>query len=386
MIPMKTNLAIPFALALAAAPLCAGRTWSQEAAAPATPPPPPPPLSADAKTPEPPDTGGSRPGSGTGHEASRRPPVPFLGVNTSSLPDAVAAQLPLEKGTGLLVTYVEKNSPAEKAGLEANDVLVKLDDHLLVNTAQLRTVIDNRKEGDAVTLSFYRKGQEKTAAATLAAQERTPGHRWTRDDRGDEWRSEDFQSAMERAREEIERASVEARQAARTARGEFEKQRGDFEKQRGDWSASMSALREALKGVELPTNGLTTSFSNPGAARSLTVDKDGVFLLTRKEDTTHLRATDKTGKVVFDGDVTTPEQQAKVPAEFAAKLQKLLKDLPAEDEHSATRMPPAPPAPAAEPAAAAPPVPPAAPVPPAPPAPPAALGSADGAQSAPGAQ
>jgi hypothetical protein len=52
----------------------------------------------------------------------------FLGVATSPAPDTLRAQLDLPRGVGLVVDFVEKDSPAEAAGLKVHDVLEKLDD------------------------------------------------------------------------------------------------------------------------------------------------------------------------------------------------------------------------------------------------------------------
>ena len=281
-------------------------------------------------------------------EGDQQQKVTFLGVGTSLLPEAVAAQLPVEKGTGLLVTFVAKDSPAEKAGLAPNDVLVRLDEHILVNAAQLQTVIENRKEGDPAKLVFYRKGQEQTASATLASQERSVARRtFYRGDWSDPAHTAEFESALvegagsggtwreaaERGRQAAElgkRAAEFGREAAERGRLVAESSRGEAEKEKGDWAMSMAALKEALKGIDLPSGGLTTTFTKPGSAQALTVDHEGIFLLSRKENTLHLRVTDKTGKVRFDGDVTTPQERSKVPPELAPKLQNMLKDFPAD--------------------------------------------------------
>ena len=383
---MKTSLKIPLALSLAAVPFWCGQAFAQENAAPPEPAPSP---QAEVKvqtpdsnedTDEPAQTVISRDGSPRrvntpGKEGDKRQKVTFLGVGTSPLPEAVAAQLPLEKGTGLLVMFVAKDSPAEKAGLAPNDVLVKLDEHILVNAAQLQTVIENRKEGDPAKLVFYRKGQEKTASATLASQEKFSGRHGTNwgdwGDWGDASHTAEFQAALarvqeaaERGRQAAERGRQEAelgkqaaelgKQAAERGRREAESIRSEIEKQKGDWAMSIASLQEALKGIDLPSDGLTTTFTKPGSAQTLTVDHEGIFLLTRKENTLHLRVTDKAGKVRFDADVTTPQERSKVPPELEPKLQKLLKDFPADTDPSAPPVPPAPPAAPVPPAPVAP--------------------------------
>src|SRR5882762_7571199 len=52
--------------------------------------------------------------------------VTWLGVYTEEASEALGSQLGLKSGEGLLVTYVAADSPAAKAGLQKNDVLVEL--------------------------------------------------------------------------------------------------------------------------------------------------------------------------------------------------------------------------------------------------------------------
>lgn len=91
----------------------------------------------------------------------------WLGVSIEEGSEALAAQLGLPPGAGLVVIYVAPESPAAKAGLQRNDVLVKLDGQLLVVPAQLRKLVQVHKLGDTVELVFYRAGKKQTVSATL---------------------------------------------------------------------------------------------------------------------------------------------------------------------------------------------------------------------------
>jgi len=94
-------------------------------------------------------------------------PVTWLGLAADEVSAEVRAQLPLPEGAGLLVSTVTRDGPAAQAGVWANDILVKLDDQLLVNAAQLRALILGKKAGDKITLSLLRKGQEMKVTAKL---------------------------------------------------------------------------------------------------------------------------------------------------------------------------------------------------------------------------
>src|SRR5580765_1317494 len=64
--------------------------------------------------------------------------VAWLGVGTEEASEVVAAQLGLQPGDGLVIKFVEPDSPAAKAGLQENDVLSQLGDQLLVHPGQFR--------------------------------------------------------------------------------------------------------------------------------------------------------------------------------------------------------------------------------------------------------
>ncbi len=95
--------------------------------------------------------------------------VTWLGIDTIPTDPSVIAQLPIENGTGLSIRAVAPESPAAKAGLQENDVLSRLGDQLLVNHAQLETLIHAKAPGDTVELTYFRKGKETKATATLTS-------------------------------------------------------------------------------------------------------------------------------------------------------------------------------------------------------------------------
>jgi hypothetical protein len=98
-------------------------------------------------------------------------PQTWLGLSSGEVGDEVRAQLPLEEGVGLLVNHVEEDSPAAKAGVQANDILTRLDDQILVSPDQLRQLIRMHKEGDTIALKGLRKGKETSCTATLGKKE-----------------------------------------------------------------------------------------------------------------------------------------------------------------------------------------------------------------------
>ena len=80
----------------------------------------------------------------------------FLGVGTN------------EDKEGALITNVTKNSPAEKAGLQKNDIIYKIENKEIKNPDDLSKVIRSMKNGDKVKVYFLRDGKKKDEKVTLA--------------------------------------------------------------------------------------------------------------------------------------------------------------------------------------------------------------------------
>jgi serine protease Do len=70
---------------------------------------------------------------------------------------------------GAYVVEVISGSPAEKAGLQIDDIITKIDSQVLNESNPLSSVISQKKVGDNVALEIYRDGQTKVLHATLEA-------------------------------------------------------------------------------------------------------------------------------------------------------------------------------------------------------------------------
>lgn len=94
----------------------------------------------------------------------------YLGVAVESLPAELAMHFSkkLGEGRGLLVLDVADDSPAEKAGIEAHDVLVSLDDHALHSPEQFMRMVRHDQAGQEVTLAFIHAGESKQVKVKLA--------------------------------------------------------------------------------------------------------------------------------------------------------------------------------------------------------------------------
>jgi hypothetical protein len=98
----------------------------------------------------------------------------FLGVATSAVTPTLRDQLLLPHGMGLIVDYVERDSPADQAGFKIHDVLQKFDDQLLVNPQQLAVLVRSKKAGDTVNFTVIRAGKVITVPAKLVEKDVPP--------------------------------------------------------------------------------------------------------------------------------------------------------------------------------------------------------------------
>jgi serine protease Do len=74
---------------------------------------------------------------------------------------------------GAYVSIVEKDSPADKAGLKVDDLILAVDGKKITGSEDLVTEVSSRRPGDRVTLTIWRDRREIEAPVTLA--ERTNG-------------------------------------------------------------------------------------------------------------------------------------------------------------------------------------------------------------------
>ena len=86
----------------------------------------------------------------------------FVGVMLDSVGDALRSHVGLDEGQGLMVQGVIDDSPAEAAGLQANDILVEINGDAIDGEGGLVEAIQEAGEnGDKVRFTIIRAGKEK---------------------------------------------------------------------------------------------------------------------------------------------------------------------------------------------------------------------------------
>ncbi len=90
---------------------------------------------------------------------------PFLGVRYKMITRAVAVQNNIPEGAYVL--DVVEGSPAQKAGIAADDIITKMGSEKISGSSDLSSFIAKKKVGDAVSITVDRNGSEKTFTVTL---------------------------------------------------------------------------------------------------------------------------------------------------------------------------------------------------------------------------
>jgi serine protease Do len=93
-----------------------------------------------------------------------------LGVSIQPINRDLADSFGMERARGALVANVEQGGPADKAGLQAGDVILSVDGREVADSFDLPKVIGNLPPGKAIRLKVWRQGSERELTATLGEQ------------------------------------------------------------------------------------------------------------------------------------------------------------------------------------------------------------------------
>jgi len=91
-----------------------------------------------------------------------------IGVQIDQVTKDVAESIGLGKPQGALVRSVESGSPADKAGVEAGDIITKFDGKLIDRASDLMRLVGNTKPGSRATVTVFRRGGSKDIPVTIA--------------------------------------------------------------------------------------------------------------------------------------------------------------------------------------------------------------------------
>ncbi|MEM6910245.1 MAG: PDZ domain-containing protein [Verrucomicrobiota bacterium] len=235
----------------------------------------------------------------------------WLGIATNKLPEILYQHLDIPTGSGLAVDYVAPGSPAERGGLQKDDILVRLDEQLLINPEQLSVLVRQRAVGSTATLEVLRKKeplslQVEFGSLPPAMAEKRPlpsspsGGASSIDQLLEEFLGEDLLGdALDRLRQEGGVRGVDP-----LLMDQFQ------------------SLLENRLGEVLPPSGpgVHRRVMNFDGEELLLQDQEGSIKVFSKEGKKWLEARDGDNEVVFSGPYETEEEKAKVPEALRDRL------------------------------------------------------------------
>ncbi len=263
-------------------------------------------------------------------KSGKRRVAAWLGLGVEETDEALSSQLGLKTGEGLKVSFVAHDSPAEKAEFHKNDVCVELDGQMLVHPMQLRKLVQMRAEGDAVKIGFYRGGKKQTIEVKLGK---------TTLEESSDLEDVSLPSGLQSMEIKLQGLDGELRGLSGKLSGLNTTLSVDRAKMNSEVKRTMEQTRRAIEDAMRKSTADKHALSalshdlSALAKSGVDVDSDATVIVRDKSNrtivetdengscviesgaNTHLTARDKHGKLLFEGNVDTPEERKSVPKE-----------------------------------------------------------------------
>ena len=94
----------------------------------------------------------------------------WLGVQIQDVDEGMAKALRLKERNGAIISQVIKNSPAEDAGVEEQDVIIAVDGVKVADSSNLKNLISSGRPDDKTKLTVIRDGHERNLIVTLGTR------------------------------------------------------------------------------------------------------------------------------------------------------------------------------------------------------------------------
>jgi serine protease Do len=104
-----------------------------------------------------------------------------IGVVIQEVTKELADSFGLPRAAGALVNSVEKGGPADKAGIQASDVILKFDNKEIESSNELPRIVASTRPGAKVPVQVWRKGERKELQISVGE---TPDERGSRRQQG----------------------------------------------------------------------------------------------------------------------------------------------------------------------------------------------------------
>lgn len=150
-----------------------------------------------------------------------------LGVYIDDLSDGLADYFEVPEGKGVLVEDVVKGSAAEKAGIKAGDIIVKIDGDRVEDRASLIAAIADMETDEETPIVVVRKGKEITVKAVVGET--------------------DYDKTIKEYEQALKTHAEELSKAASSKAIIMTEDREDLEKEMAELRAELKEMKEELK-------------------------------------------------------------------------------------------------------------------------------------------
>jgi len=101
---------------------------------------------------------------------------PYLGVllDMAPLPELLTKHLGLPPGQGVRIRNIQKNSPAEEAGLERDDIIIRIGGKDIYKYESIVLTVQEAQIGEEISLEVIHLGKHKNIKVKLAAAKGEP--------------------------------------------------------------------------------------------------------------------------------------------------------------------------------------------------------------------
>jgi serine protease Do len=93
----------------------------------------------------------------------------WLGVGIQDVDKALAASFGLDKPQGTLITLIEPDGPAAKAGIKEGDIIVAFDGKTILASGDLPHIVGLSQPGSVVVVKLIRSGQSRQLNVTIGS-------------------------------------------------------------------------------------------------------------------------------------------------------------------------------------------------------------------------
>ena len=228
----------------------------------------------------------------------------FMGIMSSPLSKALSMQMNLKDNQGILVQKILKGSPAEKAGIQKYDILLKINDDSISDHQSLRALVKKYSAGDEVAVSLIHKGQAKTLNVKL---DEAPVNMLSK---------RPFMNDMR-----IPKRFLEIEQRLEESRRMMEERMKELRLNHFDMNEDLNRILEDL--ARDPNRPGHFKFNGQNSRTIIQNDGNVNIKITEKDNDKKLLIRDNNGDLIFEGPINTQEELQKVPEEFRNKIKAL---------------------------------------------------------------